>query len=652
LIGKPRDLRDRRVFHSLTLIPFLAWVGMGADGLSSSAYGPAEAFQALEEHRFIAVALAVATAFTVMLISAGYSRIIEAFPFGGGGYLVATKLLGSRLGLVSGCALLVDYILTVTVSFAAAGDALFSTVPIAWHGWKLPVVFAAILTLIILNLRGVRESILVLTPVFLLFVVTHVTLLVAAIGAHAAELPAVARSLTEGFEAGHQALGWGGMVMLFLHAYSLGGGTYTGIEAVSNGLPLLREPRVQTGKRTMLYMAVSLAITASGLLLCFLLLDVKKTQGKTLNAVLIENVAETLPGGTAFVICTLLAEGALLVVAAQGGFIGGPRVLANLAVDSWIPRQFAALSERLTTQNGIVLMGIASLAALWYTRGDVHRLVVMYSINVFLTFSLSMLGMLLWCIKNPETERRKRGISLFAVGFFLCATILAVTVYEKFREGGWLTLAVTGSLIAACFLIRRHYRSVTAYLAELDEVLDKMPDPGRDPADSLDPSKPTAAVLVAAYGGLGIHTVLNIFRAFPGHFHNLVFLSVGVIDSGKFKGEQEMKALKESTKHNLEQYVEFARRLGVPATYRSSIGTDAVDEAEALCLDIRKEFSKTVFFAGQVVFQLETWYHRLLHNHTAYAVQKRLQLDNMTMVILPVRVRGKARKSSRSVRAK
>jgi len=648
LVGKPRDLRDRSIFHRLSLIPFLAWVGMGADGLSSSAYGPEEAFRTLGPYTFLAVALAMTMAATIFIISMGYSRIIEEFPHGGGGYVVATKLLGSKVGLISGSALLVDYILTITVSLAAAGDALFSFVPLQWHSWKLYVEFAAIVFLILLNIRGVRESIVVLTPIFVLFLASHVLLIGGTVGAHVDELPAVAASLREGFQSGYGTLGFAGLMLLFLHAYSLGGGTYTGIEAVSNGLPLLREPRVQTGKRTMLYMACSLAFTASGLLLCYLLLGVRHEEGKTMNAVLIERGAEGLPLEGLIVIVTLLAEGALLVVAAQGGFIGGPRVLANMAVDSWMPRRFAALSERLTTQNGIVLMGVASLLALIYARGNVHQLVVMYSINVFLTFSLSMLGMFYHFLRaGDETPKRKRGLLLFTVGTILCSTILIVTIVEKFREGGWITLLATGTLIVICVLIRRHYRTVVAYLAELDAILDKVPDAGGGSVGEVDPTKPTAVVLVASYGGLGIHTVLNIFRAFPGHFKNLVFVGVGVTDSGQFKGEREMHALRASTKVNLEKYLELAKRLGVPASYRFAIGTDAVAEAEKLCLALRQEFHKTIFFAGQVVFQLEKWYHRLLHNQTAFAVQKRLQIDGITMVILPVRVRELERKRPR-----
>src|SRR5262245_16704856 len=159
LIGKPRDLRDPKVFHHVSLIAFFAWVGLGADGLSSSAYGPEEAFRALNGHYYMAVFLAVAMAATVFIISYAYSRIIEHFPAGGGGYVVATKLLGPSFGVVSGAALLVDYVLTISVSIAAAADAGFSLLSPSWQPWKVTLEFAVIGLFMVMNLRGVKESV-------------------------------------------------------------------------------------------------------------------------------------------------------------------------------------------------------------------------------------------------------------------------------------------------------------------------------------------------------------------------------------------------------------------------------------------------------------------------------------------------------------
>ncbi len=168
----------------MALVPFLAWIGLGADGLSSSAYGPPEAYKALGEHHYLALFLALMTAVTVLVISAGYSRIIEHFPTGGGGYVVATKLLGPYAGVTSGAALLVDYVLTVTTSVAAGGDAIFDLLP-SLQSAKLTTEVVVLLLLIVLNLRGVKESVNVLMPVFLVFVATHLVMIVGGIIGHA-----------------------------------------------------------------------------------------------------------------------------------------------------------------------------------------------------------------------------------------------------------------------------------------------------------------------------------------------------------------------------------------------------------------------------------------------------------------------------------
>src|SRR4051794_16020609 len=267
LLGGPKDIEDPQLFHTLTLAAFLAWVGLGADGLSSSAYGPEEAFKNLGEHQYLAVFLALLTGFTVVIIAAAYSKIIEHFPFGGGGYVVATRLLGPKFGLISGSALLVDYVLTISVSIASGADAAFSSLPAGTHWLKLPVAFAVIVLLTLMNLRGVKESVRTLVPVFLTFLVTHIVIIGGSVLFHLGRAGEVAHEVTSGLSHDLRTLGFVALSALFLRAYSLGAGTYTGIEAVSNGLSIMREPRVATAKRTMVYMAVSLAVTAGGIIL-------------------------------------------------------------------------------------------------------------------------------------------------------------------------------------------------------------------------------------------------------------------------------------------------------------------------------------------------------------------------------------------------
>jgi amino acid transporter len=640
VLGARHDLSDSRVFHKVSVVAFLAWVGLGADGISSSCYGPEEAFRTLGEHTYLAVILAAVMTLTVTTIAIAYSRVIEHFPQGGGGYVVATSLLGEKAGVVSGSALLVDYVLTITISIAASGDALFSFVPPDWHVLKLPTEVFLIFGLTTVNLRGIRESILLLLPIFLLFILTHAILITVGIGSHISAFPSVASDIGSGFTSGVSLLGAGGVILLLIHAYSLGGGTYTGIEAVSNGLPIMREPKVKTGKRTMVYMATSLAFTASGLILCYLLWHILPAAGKTMNAILVERLVEVIPLGHPFVILTLLSEGALLVVAAQAGFADGPRVLANMAVDGWMPKRFASLSEQLTTRSGILLMGGAALAALLYTGGSVRLIVVMYSINVFLTFSITELGMCrLWITSRKERKDWKRKISIHLLGLSMCLTILTVISIEKFGHGGWVTLFVTTLVVALCLLVKRHYREIQTKLATLFSSLPLTPESTDIEPAQLDQSLPTAAILVGGYAGLGIHTTLSALRNFKEHCRNIVFVSVAVVDSDAFRYSNALQTLALQAEIDLAQYIRLARSMGIPADYRMVIGTDVVAELEQICIHLSQEFPNLLIFTGQLVFEQDRWYHSLLHNETAFALQKRLQMLEQPVLILPALVR-------------
>src|SRR6185312_2677683 len=324
-----------------------------------------------------------------------------------------------------------------------------------------------------------------------------------------------------------------GLALVFLRAYSMGGGTYTGIEAVSNGLQIMREPHVETGKRTMVYMAVSLAFTATGIMLLYLLFNVHPVESQTLNAVLGNAFAGGwhvggLAVGRWFVYALLASEGALLFVAAQTGFIDGPRVMANMAVDSWLPHRFASLSDRLTTKDGVLLMGGGAILVLVGLRGRVDALVVMYAINVFVGFTLSNVGMTrFWLQHRAKHPGWWRKIVIHVIGALLCAGILTVTVIEKFKQGAWLTLVITGAAIALCMGVRRHYRRVSRQLAELNREFDDLPSVDHEGGEP-DPREPTAVLLVGSYGGIGIHSMLAIHKMVPGYFKNIVLVSVAV----------------------------------------------------------------------------------------------------------------------------
>jgi amino acid transporter len=647
LIGPPRDVRDPTIFHRLSLVAFLAWVGLGSDGLSSSCYGPEEAFLALGHHQYLAVFLALLMATTVFVISASYSQTIDQFPTGGGGYLVATRLLGSMPGLVSGCALIVDYVLTIAISIASGADAVFSFLPVAWLPYKFWVVILVSLVLVAMNLRGVKESVMTLLPIFIAFVLMHVILIGYAFVSHAPDIPIVARDAMRQVHTGVSTLGVIGLAIIFFRAYSMGAGTYTGIEAVSNGLPILREPRNVTGKRAMLYMAISLACIAGGILVGYLLVGVEPVTGQTLNAVLFEKLTVDwhvggLGVGTAIVTFTLMTEAALLFVAAQTGFVGGPQVLATMAADRWVPRRFASLSERLVTQDGVIAMGAAALLILAGTEARVGVLVILYAINVFITFTLSQLGMsVLWWRSRSTEARWKRRLAVNGIGCLFTALILILTVTLKFDEGGWVTVAMTGGVIAACYLVRRHYRLVGKAIEQLEaDILPRIFSvPGKKPAPR-DAAAPTAALLVNGFNGLGLATLTTLPRLFDGHFNNVVFVSVGEVDSALLKGPEDVERLEKQVADDLDEYCKLANDLGFHAEVCAGIGPDVVMELRRLCMKVADEFPNTVFFAGQLVFseEFDSFINRFLHNHTAIDVLRWLQVRGLSMLILPVRV--------------
>jgi amino acid transporter len=644
LLGAPRDLFDPGVFHKVSLVAFFALVGLGADGISSSCYGPEEAYLALGSHTVLALFVALATVLTVFIISGSYAQIIEAFPSGGGGYIVASKLLGEKAGVVSGSALVIDYVLTITISIASGADALFSFLPLHMHVYKFWFVAFVILFMIWLNLRGVKESVAALTPIFMTFMLCHIPLVLYAVLRHLPDLPAVGANVSAELSATSKELGWLGLGALLLRAYSMGAGTYTGIEAVSNSMPTLREPRVQTGKRAMLYMAFSLSFIAGGVILGYVLNGVAPVHGKTLNAVLFEKLlGGILQGrtGLAVVAFVLASEAAILFVAAQTGFLGGPQVLSSMAVDSYVPHRFAHLSERLVTKYGVYFMGAMAFLMLSISKGSVKYLVVMYSINVFLTFSLSQFGMVIHWWKDREREKSwKPKLVMNGIGFLLTASILCFTVWIKFPEGGWITLLITGAFIAMCFLIRRHYRTAQQALKRLDELLLQLPPVTLSSVQEpmLRRVAPTAAIMVSGYNGLGMHVFFSVIRSFPGTFRNFIFLSAGVVDSTIFKGAEEVVHLGSDLKRQLQNYVEFVKGHGYYAEARSEVGTDVIEIIGHLAEGASKDFPNIVFFSGQLVFQEENFVTRLLHNQTAFLAQKKLVFAGLPMIILPVRV--------------
>ena len=643
VLGAPLDPLSSKTRHSIALAAFFAWVGLGADGISSSAYGPEEAFRALGGHTHLGLYMALAVVATVFIIALAYNQVIELFPTGGGGYRVATQLVGRHAGLVSGAALLVDYVLTIAISVAAGVDAMFSLLPLEWQKWKLATGLVFVVLLLLLNLRGMKEAIKVLLPVFLGFIATHAVLIVYGVLAHAGNFGALLPATFEETRTLGREMGWTSLAAFLLLAYAQGGGTYTGLEAVSNNVNVLAEPRKRTGKLTMLYMAASLAFTAGGIILLYLLWDVQHVEGQTYNAVTFGAVLRDmgfdgpLSHPTALLV-VLALEAGLLFVAANTGFLGGPAVLANMAADSWVPHKFRYLSTRLVTENGILVMGITAFAVLWATAGSVTLLVVLYSISVFLTFAVSLWGLSLYWWRARREPQRLRRLALSLSGFAVCAVILLLLAWERFDDGGWAALLIIAAIVALCVAIHRHYDVTKEALRKIDAQFEHVPFGSVAKPPPIDRQAPTAVFMVGSSRGGGLHTLLWVQRMFQGHFRNFVFINARAVDAQSYGGAEAMQAMKVEANVALKFFENFCHSNGLAAKSILSFGTDPIEGFVELCARVQEEFPQAIFFTSKLIFRQDNWFTRLLHNQAALVLQQRLHLGGMQLVILPMQV--------------
>lgn len=645
LFGNPLDPFNKDTRRHISLVAFLAWVGLGADGISSSCYGPEEAFLALGTHEELAIYLAIATAFTVFIISYAYTQVIELFPNGGGGYRVATRLLGRHAGLISGMALIIDYVLTIAISIASGVDAIFSFLPADWQQAKLIMALFLVVFLSILNLRGMKESIKFLMPVFLGFIITHIFLIIYGIVTHHYGLSAlVPQAATETVKM-KDSLGWIFVFSVFLKALSMGGGTFTGLEAVSNNVNTLAEPRVRTAKLTMFLVAVSLAFTAAGIILLYLLWGVTKVEGQTLNATVFYLITQTWNyNGIAlsdFIVpIVLMFEAGLLVVAANAGFLAGPNVIAIMASDEWMPKSFSSLSSRLVVKNGILFMAVAALVTLIITGGSVHVLVVLYSINVFITFSMSLLGLsIYWFRHRHRQEKWLSKLTISVIGFIVCSSILLITIFEKFHEGGWITLLITSIFVGLGLLIRRMYRRFKINLMQKEAEFYNYEFLPSDPnLSAVDKSAPTAAIIVDQTFGSGMNCLLAIKKLFPGIFKNFIFVTVGEVDSNTMREEKRWRDMRRKTKSILNKYKNYCNANGRFAKAYIGYDTDVVEKLTRLTNRVSKDYPNVLFFGTKFIFDNENIFTQILFNHIPYIMQRRLHTKGQNMVILPMKI--------------
>jgi amino acid transporter len=439
-----------------------------SDAISSSAYATEEILRVLliagAGALLVSVQVAIAIALLLAVVSVSYRQVCRAYPNGGGAYIVARTNLAPVYGLIAAAALLIDYVMTVAVSTAAAITQIQSVVPAAYDV-RIEIAFLSIALITVANLRGLRESGNIFAIPTYLFV--GLALAIVAIGAIRIVLGDVPSAVPEpdGVPLGTQSLG----VLLLLKAFAGGSVALTGVEAIANGVPAFKPPEARNAANTMTTMAVLLAILFVGLTVFAVAFGLRPTEegGPSIVAL----AARTAFGAGSMLFYAFAASTALILfLAANTSFNAFPRLAAILASDGYMPRQFSFRGDRLAYSWGIVLLAAIAFLILWAFAGDTHALIPLYSVGVFLCFTLSQAGMVRHWLRVRERGWRWR-LTVNGAGAILTAIVLAIVVSEKFVDGAYLVVILVPVLVGVMLFIHRQYARSASELAVKPDVV-------------------------------------------------------------------------------------------------------------------------------------------------------------------------------------
>jgi amino acid transporter len=433
-----------------------------SDAISSSAYATEEILRVLVVAGvgalLLSVQVAIAIALLLAVVSVSYRQVCRAYPNGGGAYIVARTNLAPIFGLIAAAALLIDYVMTVAVSTAAAIAQIQSVIPAAYDV-RIEIAFISISLITIANLRGLRESGNIFAVPTYLFV--GLALAIVAIGAvriatgTAAPIP----SEPDAVPFGTETLG----VLLLLKAFAGGSVALTGVEAIANGVPAFKPPESKNAADTMTMMAVLLAILFVGLTVFAVAFGLRPTEEGGPSVIAL--AARTAFGDSSPLFYTFAASTALILfLAANTSFNAFPRLAAILSEDGYMPRQFSFRGDRLAYSWGIVLLAAVAFLLLWAFGGDTHSLIPLYSVGVFLCFTLSQLGMVKHWRRVREAGWRWR-LAVNATGGVLTAVVLGIVVFEKFEAGAYLVVILVPVLVGMMLFISRQYSRSARELA-------------------------------------------------------------------------------------------------------------------------------------------------------------------------------------------
>ncbi|MCC2308565.1 APC family permease [Cellulomonas chengniuliangii] len=620
VLGRP--VRSDRLGH--TLLPKrIALPVFASDALSSVAYAPDEVLLTLAAAGLAATVISpwvgLAVVVVMLTVIASYRQNVRAYPSGGGDYEVATVNLGPRAGLTVASALLVDYVLTVAVSISAGAQYAASALP-GLRGHEASFAIGLVVLLAIANLRGVRESGRAFAvPVYLYMLAIGAIAVTGLVRYLAGDLPPAASSALEivpqsGLDQG--LMGIAGF-FLVLRAFASGSAALTGVEAISNGVPAFRKPKSKNAATTLALLGGISGVSLLSILLLAratgvhyvedpatqLLRDGVPVGEEYVQHPVIGQLAETVFAGTpALFIGVAAVTGLILVLAANTAFNGFPVLGSILARDGYLPRQLHTRGDRLAFSNGILTLAAAAVALIWAFDAQVTRLIQLYIVGVFVSFTLSQLGMVrhwtreLRTVADPATRRRMRRSRLVnGAGLGMTATVLVIALVAKFTHGAWIALLAMGVVFVLMRGIRAHYDRVRAELALGDDA---------DDARAL-PSRVHAIVLVSQLHRPAMRAIAYARASRP---QVLEAVTVGV-------DAEDVARLRETWE---------ALDLPVPLKVLDSPFREITRPVLTYVRSIRRESPRDIVVVYIPEYVVGHWWEQLLHNQSALRLKGRL----------------------------
>ena len=555
-----------------------ALASLSPDALASVAYANQEIFLGLVVAGAAGLAhsidLALVISGLLVLLTLSYRQTIAAYPSGGGSYTVARQNLGELAGLVSAAALLIDYVLNAAVSLTAGVAALASAFPTLWP-YRTPLSLGLLLIITLINLRGVREAGTVMTIPVYLFLATYLGMVAWGIGVALVDGPGP-------LAAAAPAPLTGVTLFLLLRTFAAGATALTGVEAISNAVPVFKEPVVSNAQKTMAAMALLMGVLFVGTIGLTQYLGIVAGPEETILSAL----ARRLFGSGAVYLLVQLATLLVLVVAANTSYTGFPRVVSLIAQDGFLPRQLRAVGDRLVFSNGILLL--AALAGLLIIAfgGDTHALIPLFAVGAFLAFTLSQAGMVThwWRERGPGWAAKA---ALNGLGALATGVALLVIGASKFAGGAWIVILLIPLIVWLFRRVRDHYAEVGRQL-RLDEA-----------SPSVGCHEPARIVMPVAGVHRGVIAALDYACSIADDVTAVfVELEPGTADSLRARWAAA----------GLDR---VAKLVTVPSPYRSLLGP-FLDELDRMDDEDGPPVSVLI-----PEFVPAKWWHFLLHNQTA-----------------------------------